>query len=67
MDLDKRVDPSSAPVNGVYRLVPLSWGGEIFAILGGLVLSFFLLGYFNPYWRIADQDILLIYDALLQN
>ncbi len=67
MDLDQRVDPSSASGNGVYRLVPLSWSGEIVAILAGLIVSFFLFGYFNPYWRIADQDILLIYDALLQN
>ena len=67
MDPDQRVDPSSASVNGVYRLVPLSWSGEIVAILAGLIVSFFLFGYFSPYWRIADQDILLIYDALLQN
>jgi hypothetical protein len=36
-------------------------------IFGGLIVSFFLFGFWNPYWRIADQDILLIYDAFLQN
>jgi hypothetical protein len=67
MDLKVAADPSAAPVNGIYRLVPFGWATEILAILAGLVVSFFLFGYFNPYWRIADQDILLVYDALLQN
>src|SRR5665213_638289 len=67
MDLKVSAGPSAAPVNGIYRLVPFGWATEILAILAGLVVSFFLFGYFNPYWRIADQDILLIYDALFQN
>lgn len=49
------------------RLTPLGWRGSLVAIFGGLALSFFLFGFWNPYWRIADQDLLLIYDALLQN
>ena len=33
-----------------------------------LSFCFFLFGFFNPYWRVADQDIiLLIFDAFLQN
>lgn len=35
--------------------------------LAGLIVSFFLFGFFNPYWRVADQDILLVFDAFLQN
>lgn len=49
------------------RLTPLGWTPGILAILAGLVVSFFLFGFFNPYWRIADQDILIIFDAFLQN
>ncbi|MGH6684475.1 MAG: hypothetical protein ACRECA_11270, partial [Pseudolabrys sp.] len=67
MDLKESARPPAAAVNGIYRLVPFGWTTEILAILAGLAVSFFLFGYFNPYWRIADQDILLVYDALLQN
>lgn len=61
--------PKSAPksADAFPRLVPLSWPQEFAVILGGLVVSFFLFGFFNPYWRVTDQDILMIYDAFLQN
>lgn len=49
------------------RLLPLGRAGTFIAILGGLIFSFFVFGFWNPYWRIADQDILMIYDAFLQN
>jgi hypothetical protein len=37
------------------------------AILAGLTISFFALGYFNPYYRRADQDVVLAYQGLLFN
>jgi hypothetical protein len=49
------------------RLTPLGWTWGLLAILAGLIVSFFLFGFFNPYWRVADQDILLVFDAFLQN
>ena len=49
------------------RLTPLGWTQGLLLILAGLIVSFFLFGFFNPYWRIADQDILLVFDAFLQN
>jgi hypothetical protein len=49
------------------RFTPLGWTRGLLAILAGLIVSFFLFGFFNPYWRVADQDILLVFDAFLQN
>jgi len=49
------------------RFTPLGRTGGLLAILAGLIVSFFLFGFFNPYWRVADQDLLLIFDAFLQN
>jgi hypothetical protein len=57
----------SASSNWLDRLCPLGWTTSILAILAGLIVSFFVFGFWMPYWRIADQDILLIYDAFLQN
>lgn len=37
------------------------------AIVAGLALSFFLVGFFYPYWRIADQDMQMVYEAFLVN
>ena len=54
-------------VSGLQKLTPLGWTGGLLAILAGLIASFFLFGFWNPYWRTADQDILLVYDAFLQN
>ncbi len=48
-------------------LTPFGWTGGLLVTLGGLIVSFFLSGFWMPYWRIADQDIILLYDAFLQN
>jgi hypothetical protein len=52
---------------GLNGLTPLGWTGGLALVFGGLTASFFLFGFWYPYWRIADQDLLLIYDALMQN
>jgi hypothetical protein len=54
-------------IGALQKLTPLGWTGSLIAILGGLTVSFFLFGYWYPFWRVADQDVLLIYDILLQN
>jgi hypothetical protein len=43
------------------------WKSSIAALLLGVVVSFFLFGFRMPYWRIADQDLILAYQALLLN
>src|SRR3981081_18706 len=41
--------------------------GGLIAIIAGLAASFFLFGYFVIYWRNADMDFMIIYNALLLN
>jgi hypothetical protein len=58
---------SRSPGNNLDRWTPFGRTWSLPVILGGLIASFLLAGFWYSYWRIADQDILLVYDALLQN
>lgn len=49
------------------RLTPFGWNGGMAVILIGLALSFFLAGYFVIYWRNADMDFMIVYNALVMN
>lgn len=49
------------------RLTPFGWTGGLAAIFAGLALSFFLVGYFVIYWRNADMDFMVVYNALAMN
>jgi hypothetical protein len=49
------------------RLTVLGWRGELTAIVAGLATSFFLFGYALIYWRNADMDFMVIYNALALN
>ncbi|HEX7882071.1 MAG TPA: hypothetical protein VF499_04965 [Afipia sp.] len=49
------------------RLTPFGWTGGMAVILTGLALSFFLAGYFVIYWRNADMDFMIVYNALVMN
>lgn len=49
------------------RLTPFGWTGGMAVILIGLALSFFLAGYFVIYWRNADMDFMIVYNALVLN
>ncbi|MGQ0683250.1 hypothetical protein [Bradyrhizobium sp.] len=49
------------------RLTFLGWRGGLIAIVAGLALSFFLFGYAIVYWRNADMDFMVIYNALAMN
>ncbi|MBI5319266.1 hypothetical protein [Bradyrhizobium sp.] len=49
------------------RLTSLGWRGGLAAIIAGLALSFFLFGYAVIYWRNADMDFMVIYNALAMN
>src|SRR5512140_2710472 len=49
------------------RLTFLGWGRGLAAITAGLAASFFLFGYALIYWRNADMDFMVIYNALALN
>src|SRR3979409_205231 len=49
------------------RLTFLGWRWGLAAITAGLALSFFLFGYALIYWRNADMDFMVIYNALALN
>src|ERR1700712_2118172 len=49
------------------RLTFLGWRWGVTAIAAGLATSFFLLGYALIYWRNADMDFMVIYNAFLLN
>ena len=43
------------------------WKTSLVAIALGMALSLLLVGFSMPYWKIADQDLPLAYNALLLN
>src|ERR1017187_10809473 len=49
------------------RLTFLGWRWGLTAIVTGLAASFFMFGYALIYWRNADMDFMLIYNALVLN
>src|SRR5450631_3100686 len=49
------------------RLTFLGWRWGLAAIAAGLAVSFFLYGYALIYWRNADMDFMVIYNALALN
>jgi hypothetical protein len=63
---------TTAPTNDVARdafdrLTFLGWRCGLAAIVAGLAVSFFLFGYALVYWRNADMDFMVIYNALVMN
>jgi len=59
--------PLHATRDGLAGLTALGWHGGLVAILAGLTASFFLYGYALVYWRNADMDFMVIYNALVLN
>src|SRR3954469_7797708 len=49
------------------RVTFLGWRNGLAAIASGLAASFFLFGYALVYWRNADMDFMVVYNALLLN
>src|SRR6267378_3562868 len=49
------------------RLTILGWRWGLTAIVAGMAASFFLFGYALIYWRNADMDFMVIYNALVLN
>src|ERR1700689_1820610 len=62
--------PSTFPLARFDALAPLTflgWRWGLAAIVAGLAASFFLYGYALVYWRNADMDLMVIYNALVLN
>src|SRR6476659_11357832 len=49
------------------RLTFLGWRTGLTAIVAGLAASFFVFGYALVYWRNADMDLMVVYNALVLN
>jgi hypothetical protein len=65
-----RLPPSIASRAGFDALAPLTflgWRRGLAAIVASLAVSFFLCGYAVVYWRNADMDFMVIYNALVLN
>jgi hypothetical protein len=62
------ITPRLAPTKDAFdRLTRLGWRWGLAAIVAGLATSFFLFGYALVYWRNADMDLMVIYNALVLN
>jgi hypothetical protein len=58
---------TDARPDALSRLTPFGWRGGLIALVLGLALSFFLFGYFAIYYRNADMDFMVVYNALVMN
>jgi hypothetical protein len=61
------VPPTIAAKDAFGRLAFLGWRWGLAATIAGLAVSFFLFGYALIYWRNADMDFMVIYNALVLN
>jgi hypothetical protein len=52
---------------GLFGLLVFGWTGTIIAAMTAIVVSFFLFGYWYPYWRRADMDFMMVYQGFLLN
>lgn len=68
-DIQSSAPPATrTPPHDVFaRLTPFGWNGGLAVILALLAASFFLAGYFVIYWRNADMDFMIVYNALVMN
>src|ERR1700683_4336643 len=70
MDPSPTLAPRPSSRAGFDALAPLTflgWWPGLAAIVLSLALSFFLYGYALIYWRNADMDFMVIYNALVLN
>src|ERR1700676_4579034 len=62
------IEPQTGPATDAFdRLTFLGWRWGLAAITAALAASFFLFGYALIYWRNADMDFMVIYNALALN
>jgi hypothetical protein len=63
----KATEPPIDAKDAFDQLTFLGWRWGLTAIVAGLAASFFLYGYALVYWRNADMDFMVIYNALVLN
>jgi hypothetical protein len=61
------LDRNRAPGDALERLTRMGPRGGYVTIIAGLAFSFFAFGYATIYWRNADMDFMVIYNALVMN
>jgi hypothetical protein len=49
------------------RLIKFNLAGQFIIIFAGMIASFLIAGFWYPYWRVADMDFWVVYNALLLN
>jgi len=49
------------------RLTPLGFGTGLLVVCACILVSFLLAGFWLPYWRVADMDFWVVYNAFLLN
>ena len=49
------------------RLVKFNWRDQFIFIFAVMLASFLVAGFWYPYWRVADMDFPIVYNALLLN
>src|ERR1700760_2683433 len=59
--------PSRVRPDALAPLTFLGWRWGLAAIVAALAASFFLFGYAVGYWRGADMDFMVIYNAFVLN
>src|SRR5579863_462829 len=59
--------PSPAARDALDQLTILGWRAGLAAIVAGLAVSFLLCGYAVIWWRNADMDLVMVYNALALN
>src|SRR5579864_4235098 len=57
----------AAAQDALGQLTILGWRGGLAAIVAGLAASFLLYGYALIWWRNADMDLMVVYNALALN
>jgi hypothetical protein len=53
--------------NGLHRLVKFNWPAQFVIAFAGMTASFLIAGFWWPYWRVADMDFFIVYNAFLLN
>lgn len=61
------IQPPHAAQDALGKLTFFGWRGGLAAIVAGLAATFLLYGYALVYWRNADMDLMVIYNALVLN
>lgn len=49
------------------RLIKFNLAGQLIITFAGMIASFLIAGFWYPYWRVADMDFWMVYNALLFN